>query len=362
MVATYRGHGYGVFEYLQKFTFTRAQHELVHRERRQDLQGRLPRLREERVAADGEARGDRLQRQRARARQAGRADAGHAGLDAAAGELHDAAARGNHSGGEVTACAAGGFSATLALLLSATPALADESISNKLSGYESEAQVARHGPADAEPLVAPARRRLTEAEVAFELGDYDDRRERAVRSREPARAPTARPPRTTSARRSTRRAIAARRTATSRRSRRSRRASTTSRRWCGLSRSSIAQQDMAAANDALAKLAARRFGVGAAAVRARQVRVRDAAVRRSDQRVRERAARLGLRAAGALLHGRVAGREEGPREGDRYVHRSDRPQAAHERAIAASSSSVSSRSAASTTSATSRRSRSTRTC
>ena len=37
MVATYRGHGYGVFEYLSKYTFTANATELVHRRRGQDL-------------------------------------------------------------------------------------------------------------------------------------------------------------------------------------------------------------------------------------------------------------------------------------------------------------------------------------
>ncbi|HEY1817366.1 MAG TPA: tetratricopeptide repeat protein [Kofleriaceae bacterium] len=64
------------------------------------------------------------------------------------------------------------ISATLALLLSATPALADESISNKLSGYESEAKALGMNLPMPSSLVAP-QKTLTEAEVAFELGDYE---------------------------------------------------------------------------------------------------------------------------------------------------------------------------------------------
>src|SRR6185503_7710222 len=63
------------------------------------------------------------------------------------------------------------ISATLALLLSASPALADD-VAGKLSAYEAEAKSLGMNLPMPSGLVGQPKS-LTDAEVAFSLGDYD---------------------------------------------------------------------------------------------------------------------------------------------------------------------------------------------
>ena len=89
-VATYRGHGYGVFEYLSKYTFTARGNQAFIAGEGKISKVDCQRLREGRPDdAAGEARGGRVQGHAGRAREA----AGEGGRQAADGTAPAAAAR-----------------------------------------------------------------------------------------------------------------------------------------------------------------------------------------------------------------------------------------------------------------------------
>ena len=150
VVATYRGHGYGVFEYLSKYTFTAKRQPGVHRRRGQDREGRLQGLREGRPDdAAREARRDRLQGHPGRSPRSRRARApgGDAGgpstLRRGATTPAPAPRRRPRRGSEPCATSRSAQlarSSRRSLALAARPAARRRLTSTKLAAYEIEAR------------------------------------------------------------------------------------------------------------------------------------------------------------------------------------------------------------------------------
>ena len=189
VVATYRGHGYGVFEYLSKYTFTARGQRDVHGRRRQDLQGRVPRLREGRRGdADGEAPRGRVQghevapEKPAERRRQRRRPGAHAA--APAGHPRRRHRESDHAPADICVALALALAAAGCRRVARPP-----TSTSKLAGYEqrgarSSAQICRARTSIARSRTAPARRRAGRVRARR----LRRRRARAVRSRRASRA------------------------------------------------------------------------------------------------------------------------------------------------------------------------------